>query len=89
MEQDLERLRAPLDAMMRWFSAAGVRAAIIGGVAASLLGKPRLTNDIDAVVLDAEPEALLETKIFEILTGTKTPARKRDSIGAPQPAKTA
>ena len=44
---------------MRWFDAAGVHAAIIGGVAASLLGKPRLTKDIDAVVLDAEAEALI------------------------------
>ena len=46
--------------MMRWFDAAGVRAAIIGGVAASLLGKPRLTRDIDAVVMDADAEALIE-----------------------------
>ena len=45
---------------MRWFEATGVRAAIIGGVAASLLGKPRLTRDIDAVVLDAEVESLIE-----------------------------
>ena len=44
---------------MRWFDAAGVRAAIIGGVAASLLGKPRLTKDIDAIVMDAEAEALI------------------------------
>jgi len=47
--------------MTRWFDATGVRAAIIGGVAASLLGKPRLTKDIDAVVLDAEAEALIES----------------------------
>jgi hypothetical protein len=47
--------------MTRWFDAAGVRAAIIGGVAASLLGKPRLTKDIDAVVMDAEAEALIES----------------------------
>lgn len=46
---------------MRWFTATGVRAAVIGGVAASLLGKPRLTKDIDAVVLDADAEALLES----------------------------
>lgn len=46
---------------MRWFDATGVRAAIIGGVAASLLGKPRLTKDIDAVVLDTDAEALIES----------------------------
>src|SRR5688500_11404827 len=59
MGSELVRLLRPLEAMMRWFDAAGVHAAIIGGVAASLLGKPRLTRDIDAVVLDAEPEALI------------------------------
>ena len=59
MASELVRLLKPLEAMMRWFDAAGVHAAIIGGVAASLLGKPRLTKDIDAVVLDAEAEALI------------------------------
>lgn len=61
MGSELVRLLRPLEAMMRWFDAAGVRAAIIGGVAASLLGKPRLTKDIDAVVMDAEAEALIES----------------------------
>ena len=61
MGSELVRLLRPLEAMMRWFDAAGVRAAIIGGVAASLLGKPRLTKDVDAVVMDAEAEALIET----------------------------
>lgn len=61
MEDDLDRLRVPLAAMMRWFHAAGIRAAVIGGVAASLLGKPRLTKDIDAVVLDTDAESLLES----------------------------
>ncbi|HET7433416.1 MAG TPA: hypothetical protein VFN10_01750 [Thermoanaerobaculia bacterium] len=31
------------------------------GVAASLLGKPRLTKDIDVVVLDSEAESLIES----------------------------
>lgn len=61
MESDLVRLRSPLEALMRWFTATGVRAAVIGGVAASLLGKPRLTKDIDAVVLDVDAETLLES----------------------------
>jgi hypothetical protein len=47
--------------MMRWFDATNVRAAIIGGVAASLLGKPRLTKDIDAVVLDVDAQVLIES----------------------------
>jgi predicted nucleotidyltransferase len=46
--------------MMRWFDATNVRAAIIGGVAASLLGKPRLTKDVDAVVLDMDAQALID-----------------------------
>jgi predicted nucleotidyltransferase len=61
MGSELVRLLKPLEAMMRWFDAAGVRAAIIGGVAASLLGKPRLTKDIDAVVLDVEAEVLIQS----------------------------
>jgi hypothetical protein len=61
MEQSLDRLLLPLAALMRWFSEAGLRAAIIGGVAASLRGTPRLTKDIDAVVLDADAETLLRS----------------------------
>jgi hypothetical protein len=59
--EELDRLRAPLAALMEWFRSAGLRAAIIGGVAASLRGKPRLTKDVDAVVLDADADELLET----------------------------
>lgn len=36
MGSELVRLLRPLEAMMRWVDAAGVCAAIIGGVAASL-----------------------------------------------------
>jgi hypothetical protein len=46
---------------MRWFGEAGLRGAIIGGVAASLRGRPRLTKDIDAVVLEADAEELLRS----------------------------
>jgi Nucleotidyl transferase AbiEii toxin, Type IV TA system len=59
MEENLERLRDPLAALMRWFSDAGLRGAVVGGVAASLRGKPRLTKDIDAIVLESTAEALL------------------------------
>ena len=34
---------------------------MIGGIAASLRGQPRLTRDIDAVVADGDPEVLLAT----------------------------
>lgn len=61
MEDGLDRLRAPLQALMRWIKASRLRAAIIGGVAASLRGKPRLTKDIDVVVLDATADELIES----------------------------
>ena len=46
-----------------------VKGMIIGGVAASLLGKPRFTNDIDIVVLDLDnrlPEFFEKLKKFGI-----------------------
>ncbi len=36
---------------MAWLQASGARGVIIGGVAASLLGRPRLTHDVDVLVL--------------------------------------
>ena len=54
-----ERL-APLAAALRdltaWFDGAGTRGIVIGGVAASLLGRPRATRDVDGLVILAEPE---------------------------------
>ncbi len=46
---------------MRWIDGEGLEATIIGGVAAGLQGQPRLTEDVDAVVIGAEAEALIET----------------------------
>jgi len=60
MEDPLDRLILPLTALMQWFES-GMRAAIIGGVAASLRGTPRFTRDIDAVVLEADAETLLRS----------------------------
>lgn len=52
------RDRAPLEPLLRalrdltgWFKQTRTAGAVIGGVAASLLGRPRFTRDIDAVVL--------------------------------------
>lgn len=46
---------APLVAALRdlvtWLQAEGVPGIVIGGVAASILGRPRTTGDIDALVL--------------------------------------
>ena len=58
-------LAAPLigamGALVAWFEASGTRGVVIGGVAASLLGRPRLTGDIDALVLvdDADWDAFV------------------------------
>lgn len=42
---------APLAAVQRLLRRFGDRGMIIGGVAASLLGRPRLTADVDALIL--------------------------------------
>jgi hypothetical protein len=79
MESSLDRLRLPLTALMQWFREARLRATIIGGVAASLRGKPRLTKDIDVVVLDASPERLLQSGApFHFVP------RVSDALGSPR-----
>ncbi len=50
-EEALAPLLAALRDLVAWLQATHVPGAIIGGVAASLLGRPRATRDIDAVVL--------------------------------------
>jgi len=37
--------------LVTWFRALKVKGVVIGGVAASLLGRPRLTHDVDALIL--------------------------------------
>lgn len=37
--------------LIRWWKKTGVDGLIIGGVAASLLGRPRMTQDIDALIM--------------------------------------
>jgi len=55
-----ERLAAPLIAALtdltRWLNASQTPAMIIGGVAASMLGRPRLTQDVDALAILPETE---------------------------------
>jgi hypothetical protein len=36
-----------------WLEQENIPAVIVGGIAASVLGRPRLTRDIDALMLDA------------------------------------
>jgi len=51
-----ERVPASLESaladLMGWLDAAHIPSMIIGGVAASVLGRPRLTQDVDAPEAD-------------------------------------
>ena len=53
---EFKHLLAPLAALKRLLDKSGCQWMIIGGVAASLLGKPRLTADVDAVALIEDKE---------------------------------
>lgn len=46
---------------MAWFDEAGLSAAVIGGVAAGLQGKPRLTQDVGVVVMNEDAGRLLQS----------------------------
>jgi len=43
-----------LSGLTDWLSAADIPAMVIGGIAASILGRPRATRDIDALVIAPE-----------------------------------
>ncbi len=47
----LAPLLEALNDLKKWFDAAGVPGVVIGGVAASLLGRPRVTRNVDALIL--------------------------------------
>lgn len=49
--QDITPLLAPLAALQRLLARFDNQGIVIGGVAVSLLGKPRLTADVDAMIL--------------------------------------
>jgi hypothetical protein len=59
----LRTLAGALTDLMRWITAEEIPGVVIGGVAASLLGRPRLTRDVDAIVLGDELgwEAVVES----------------------------
>jgi hypothetical protein len=52
--QELAPLVSALTDLVKWLEAASVPGVVIGGVAASLLGRPRLTHDVDALVMADE-----------------------------------
>lgn len=58
MSDILTPLLGGLRDLLAWLKDAQVQGVVIGGVAASLLGRPRVTRDVDAVVL-------LETERWE------------------------
>jgi hypothetical protein len=49
-------LRSALADLANWLDAARIPAMVIGGVAASVLGRPRFTRDIDALVILPESD---------------------------------
>jgi hypothetical protein len=49
-------LQAALADVMKWLDASHIPSMVIGGVASSMLGRPRLTQDVDALVLLPEGE---------------------------------
>ena len=51
---ELAPLLVVLRDLVAWLDAEKVQGVVIGGLAASLLGRPRLTRDVDALVLAAE-----------------------------------
>jgi hypothetical protein len=50
-------LLAPLADLGKWLAAVPADATIVGGVAVSLLSRPRFTQDIDALVILSETES--------------------------------
>jgi hypothetical protein len=49
-DSTLHPLRSAIGALLAWFRAERLKGMIIGGVAASLLGRPRATKDVDALL---------------------------------------
>jgi hypothetical protein len=61
MSSQIDHLRQTIHDLMQWITVERLEATVIGGVAAGLHGQPRLTEDVDAVVFDADAESLIST----------------------------
>lgn len=75
-----ETVRAPLVEALRaltdWLNAIAAPAIVIGGVAASLLGRPRFTQDVDALAVLPEaawPQALTRAPAFDLVVRVENP----------------
>ncbi len=76
-EEPLAPLLAALRDLMTWFESNRVPGVVIGGVAASLLGRPRFTRDVDALVL-LDPEQW--KNFLESGKGAGFAARRPDAL---------
>jgi hypothetical protein len=72
----LSPLLAALQAVTDWLEHCQVPGSIVGGVAASLLGRPRLTRDVDALISADEsqwPTLLREAQCFDLVARIDDP----------------
>jgi hypothetical protein len=85
-----EALQEALVALLQWLQACGVPVLVIGGMAVSMLGRPRMTRDLDAVatIPDQEWAKFLETgKQFQIEPRLKDPENQPSPGSHPQRGK--
>ena len=69
LHEDIEPFRAAIEALQRLLEKFDNRGVIIGGIAVGFLGRPRLTEDVDAMFLlstQSIPRFLEEAKIENI-----------------------
>lgn len=65
-----------LSDLTQWLEAAGIPSMIVGGIAASILGRPRATRDIDALAVAADDQwtrLLDSSKVHGILARIENP----------------
>jgi hypothetical protein len=75
----LEPLLDVLRDLVAWMKDQNIPGAVIGGVAAGLLGRPRVTRDVDAVLLLDISDAHSRGRVIIIQLATRTPFGSRRS----------
>jgi hypothetical protein len=70
-------LRSALADLTNWLNAAQIPSMVIGGVAASILGRPRLTQDVDALAIlhESDWQRAVEEAATLAEKGSHPPAR--------------